>query len=108
LTGRVSSFINVAGRKVQPEEVESVLRQMPGVADVRVLGASDAVRGEQIVACLVPDNGPITALAVRRSQHPVSQATWSIGEELLRAGAAEPDAASSAAAPIGSARSGRR
>jgi long-chain acyl-CoA synthetase len=66
LTGRVSSFINVAGRKVQPEEVETVLRQMPGVADVRVLGATDAVRGEQIVACLVPGNGAITALAVRQ------------------------------------------
>ena len=66
LTGRVSSFINVAGRKVQPDEVETVLRRMPGVADVRVLGASDAVRGEQIVACLVPSNGEITALAVRQ------------------------------------------
>jgi long-chain acyl-CoA synthetase len=66
LTGRVSWFINVAGRKVQPEEVEMVLRQMPGVADVRVLGASDAVRGQQIVACLVPGNGPVTALAVRQ------------------------------------------
>jgi long-chain acyl-CoA synthetase len=66
LTGRVSSFINVAGRKVQPEEVETVLRQMPGVADVRVLGAADPARGEQIVACLVPGNGAITALAVRQ------------------------------------------
>lgn len=66
LTGRVSSFINVAGRKVQPEEVESVLRQMPGIADVRVVGASDPARGEQIVACLVPGNGTITALAVRQ------------------------------------------
>ena len=27
--GRLSAFINVAGRKVQPEEVEQVLRAMP-------------------------------------------------------------------------------
>ena len=36
--GRVSSFVNVAGRKVQPEEVERVLREMPGVARRRVSG----------------------------------------------------------------------
>ena len=40
LCGRVSAFVNVAGRKVQPDEVEQVLRAMPGVADVRVLGGA--------------------------------------------------------------------
>ena len=53
LTGRASSFINVAGRKVQPEEVEAALREMPCVADVRVVGAVDPSRGQQIVACIV-------------------------------------------------------
>jgi long-chain acyl-CoA synthetase len=57
LAGRVSAFINVAGRKVQPDEVEAVLRQMPRVADVRVVGAADPARGQQIVACIVP-RGP--------------------------------------------------
>jgi long-chain acyl-CoA synthetase len=68
LRGRVSRFVNVAGRKVQPEEVEQVLRAMPGVADVRVLAAPDARRGQQIVACIVADAGDQTvgALAVRR------------------------------------------
>lgn len=66
LTGRASSFINVAGRKVQPEEVEAVLRQMPGVTDVRVIGASDPARGQQIVACIVCPGGPLAVLDVRR------------------------------------------
>jgi long-chain acyl-CoA synthetase len=69
LTGRASTFINVAGRKVQPAEVEDVLRQMPGVRDVRVLGAPDPQRGEQVVACLAvdpADAASVTALAVRR------------------------------------------
>ena len=57
LTGRVSSFINVAGKKVQPAEVEDVLRQMPGVRDVRVVAAADAQRGEQVVACVVAEPG---------------------------------------------------
>jgi long-chain acyl-CoA synthetase len=66
LTGRLSLFINVAGRKVQPEEVEQVLRQMPSVRDVRVLPAPDPVRGQQIVACILPRNGERNVLAVRQ------------------------------------------
>jgi long-chain acyl-CoA synthetase len=66
LTGRVSSFINVAGRKVQPDEVEQVLRQMPEIADVRVLGAPDAKRGQMLVACLVSRTPTLTVLDVRR------------------------------------------
>lgn len=68
LRGRVSSFVNVAGRKVQPDEIEAVLRTMPGVADVRVVAAPDARRGQQIVACIVVDApaSSITTLVIRR------------------------------------------
>jgi long-chain acyl-CoA synthetase len=68
LRGRVSSFVNVAGRKVQPDEVEAVLRGMPGVVDVRVVAAPDARRGQQIVACIVANANvsAITTLSVRR------------------------------------------
>jgi len=66
LMGRVSSFVNVAGRKVQPEEVEHVLQSMPCVADVRVLAAPDAQRGQQIAACIVPAGPPLHAVDVRR------------------------------------------
>jgi acyl-CoA synthetase (AMP-forming)/AMP-acid ligase II len=57
LMGRISAFINVAGRKVHPDEIERVLRQMPGIGDVRVLGADDDRRGQQVVACVVPSAG---------------------------------------------------
>src|SRR6185295_18029927 len=68
LLGRVSSFINVAGRKVQPAEVEATLRALPSVADVRVIGGSDARRGEHVVACIVvrPESEPLTTFAVRQ------------------------------------------
>jgi acyl-CoA synthetase (AMP-forming)/AMP-acid ligase II len=68
LLGRVSSFINVAGKKVQPGEVEATLRALPSVADVRVIGGHDERRGEHVVACIVlqPDHEPLTALALRR------------------------------------------
>jgi acyl-CoA synthetase (AMP-forming)/AMP-acid ligase II len=68
LAGRVSSFINVAGRKVQPDEVEAVLRACPQVSDVRVLAAEDGQRGQQVVACVVPREGtaPPTLVDIRQ------------------------------------------
>jgi acyl-CoA synthetase (AMP-forming)/AMP-acid ligase II len=67
LVGRTSSFVNVAGRKVQPDEVERVLREMPGVRDVRVLAAPDPRRGQQIVACIVADpDARVGVIDVRR------------------------------------------
>jgi long-chain acyl-CoA synthetase len=65
LAGRVSSFINVAGRKVQPGEVEEVLKSMPAVDDARVIAVPDARRGEQVAACLVTSE-TLTVAAVRR------------------------------------------
>jgi long-chain acyl-CoA synthetase len=66
LTGRASSFINVAGKKIQPEEVEQVLRSMRGIEDVRVLGIDDAVRGQQVVACVVAGRDGMTAPEIRQ------------------------------------------
>ena len=66
LLGRLSSFVNVAGRKVQPGEVEQILRAMPGVADVRVVAAPEPQRGQQIVACIVPHSDTISMLEVRQ------------------------------------------
>ena len=65
LTGRISTFVNVAGRKVDPSEVERVLRSLAGVCDVHVTSAPDARRGEHVVACVVSST-PLTSFAVRR------------------------------------------
>jgi len=65
LAGRVSTFINVAGRKVQPGEVERVLREIDGVTDARVLAAADVARGEQVAAVVAGPPG-LTLAAVRQ------------------------------------------
>src|SRR5882672_10062884 len=55
LRGRVDGLINVKGKKVNPTEIELVLQQMPGVAEVVAFGvpsadkASDTVRA--VIAC---------------------------------------------------------
>jgi len=65
LTGRASTAVNVAGRKVHPAEVERVLRTMAGVQEACVIAAPDDRRGQQIVAFVV--NGQdVSAQEVRR------------------------------------------
>lgn len=55
LTGRMSDFINVAGRKMNPAEVETRLRECDGVREAIVFGVPSALRGEEPVACVVGD-----------------------------------------------------
>lgn len=55
LTGRVASFVNVAGRKVHPGEVEAALRSLPGVHEAVALGIADPVRGQALGAVLQTD-----------------------------------------------------
>ena len=66
LTGRVSPLVNVAGRKVDPAEVERRLLELPGIADARVLGMSCDTRGQQVVAFLVRTDAALTPLVIRR------------------------------------------
>jgi long-chain acyl-CoA synthetase len=55
ITGRVSDVINVAGRKLNPFEVERCLEQCPGVRQAVVFGVTSALRGEEAIACIVAD-----------------------------------------------------
>jgi acyl-CoA synthetase (AMP-forming)/AMP-acid ligase II len=52
--GRRSGTINVGGSKVYPEEVERVIRSVPGVGEVRVYGRRSAVTGEVVCADVRP------------------------------------------------------
>jgi long-chain acyl-CoA synthetase len=52
VTGRTKLFISTSGFKVDPFEVEAVLRTQPGVGDVVVVGAQGD-RGEEIVKAVV-------------------------------------------------------
>jgi len=49
LTGRVGAVVNVAGRKIDPNEVSAVIRSIPGVSDVLVRG-EPAADGELLAA----------------------------------------------------------
>jgi O-succinylbenzoic acid--CoA ligase len=52
--GRLSDVIVTGGEKVRPEEVEAVLRALPGVQEVAVGGRPDPEWGQRVVAWVVP------------------------------------------------------
>jgi long-chain acyl-CoA synthetase len=55
IEGRTSDLINRGGNKVFPEQVEEVLRLVPGVEDAAVIGMPDDRLGEVPVAVVVGD-----------------------------------------------------
>jgi long-chain acyl-CoA synthetase len=56
ITGRKKLFIEVAGHKVDPIEVEDVLAAHPSVREAVVVGVPGRVAGEEVVkAAVVPD-----------------------------------------------------
>ncbi|WP_081665264.1 AMP-binding protein [Mycobacterium sp. UM_CSW] len=52
LLGRGSAVINTGGEKVWPDEVEAVLRSVPGVLDAVVVGRPDERWGQRVAAVL--------------------------------------------------------
>lgn len=51
--GRLKELINRGGLHVSPSEIETAVRQHPGVADSAVVATPDPVVGEAICACVV-------------------------------------------------------
>jgi acyl-CoA synthetase (AMP-forming)/AMP-acid ligase II len=66
LTGRASPLVNVAGRKVDPAEVERTLLALPEIADARVLGMPCAQRGQQVVAFIIRRDAALSPIAIRQ------------------------------------------
>ncbi len=57
ILGRRSEIINVGGLKVYPNEVESVILEVPNVADVTVSGRKNPVTGQVVQARIKPVEG---------------------------------------------------
>jgi long-chain acyl-CoA synthetase len=53
IVGRISDVINVAGKKVNPAEVEAYLLRFTGVRQAVVFGRQSALRNEEVTACIV-------------------------------------------------------
>ncbi|WP_369047261.1 class I adenylate-forming enzyme family protein [Sinomonas sp. P10A9] len=63
--GRTQDMINTGGHNVYPHEVEAALGMLPGVAEVVVTGIPDDVRGQRVVAGIVPSHAGLCQTQVR-------------------------------------------
>lgn len=65
MLGRRSDMIITAGTNVYPHEVEMALASVPGVAAAVAAGMADDLRGQRVVAGVVPSHGAVTATQLR-------------------------------------------
>lgn len=65
ILGRRADMILTAGRNVYPHEVELALSAVPGVSAAIAAGMPDDLRGQRVVAGVVPSHGGITATQLR-------------------------------------------
>lgn len=65
ITGRVKELIIRCGENISPVEVETCIRNYPGIEDVKVVGVPAEVIQEKVVACIILRKG------------------WRINEQLL-------------------------
>jgi acyl-CoA synthetase (AMP-forming)/AMP-acid ligase II len=65
ILGRRADMILTAGRNVYPHEVELALAAVPGVSAAVAAGMTDDLRGQRVVAGVVPSHGGISATQLR-------------------------------------------
>jgi len=79
LIGRTSEVINVAGRKLNPCDVEARLAEFPGVRQAVVFGVESSLRGEEPVACIAGE-GIVREELLRFCQQNLS--TWQVPRDV--------------------------
>jgi len=98
--GRADSVLVTGGEKVLPDEVEAVLTAQPGVREAVVVGLSDPVWGQRVVALVVQDGGLDigrlrSAVAERLGQASVPREIAAV-EQVPTLGIGKPDRAAAA------------
>ncbi len=67
IVGRLRDIIRTGGESVAPAEVEAVLKDCPGLAEVAVVGVPDSQWGEIVCAVVVPESGSAISLETLQS-----------------------------------------
>ncbi len=80
---RRKELILSGGFNVYPSQVEDVVRMMPGVQDVAVVGMPTANKGEEVVAALVLEGGASVTLADVRAWAEKSLAHYALPRQIV-------------------------
>jgi long-chain acyl-CoA synthetase len=81
IVGRVSELINVAGRKVNPAQIEAELLRVTGVREAVVFGRKSAQRYEEVAACVVAPDGPNESELLRECRSRLS--SWQVPKRIF-------------------------
>ncbi|MFJ5956212.1 class I adenylate-forming enzyme family protein [Paenarthrobacter sp. NPDC092416] len=65
ILGRRSDMIITSGKNVYPHEVELALASVPGISAAVAAGIPDDIRGQKVIAGVVPAYGAVTATQLR-------------------------------------------
>ncbi len=57
IVGRSDDTIKVAGKRIGPAEIESVINSYPGIVESACVGVPDPVKGERVICFAVPKEG---------------------------------------------------
>ena len=76
IVGRKREIIRSGGEWIAPAEVEEILRRVPGIRDLAVLGMPDELWGEMVTAVLVMDDGAPSPSVEQLRQHLTGLATY--------------------------------
>jgi acetyl-CoA synthetase len=84
ILGRSDDVMNVAGKRLAPAEVESVLITHPQVAEAAAVGVPDAVKGEAVWAFWVwrPNADGTTSIDVQTAEQVSADLAALVGREL--------------------------
>lgn len=82
ILGRSDDVMNVAGKRLAPAEVESVMITHPAVAEAAAVGVPDSVKGEAVWAFWVPRSEPTTAGDLNISDEVGREVGALVGREL--------------------------
>ena len=55
--GRIKELIIRGGENISPREIENLIREYPGVGQVKVIGVPAPIVQEKVVACIIPQPG---------------------------------------------------
>jgi acyl-CoA synthetase (AMP-forming)/AMP-acid ligase II len=81
IVGRVSDLINVAGKKVNPIEIETELLALPEIQQAVVFGRRSAKRNEEVAACVVASAGVSESDLLQRCRRRLSG--WQVPKRIF-------------------------
>jgi long-chain acyl-CoA synthetase len=81
IVGRISDLINVAGKKVNPAQIEEQLLRFAGVREAIAFGRKSSQRNEEVAACVITNGKVIAAELIESCRTRLS--AWQVPKQIF-------------------------